>query len=292
MPTHELTLGLAAGAVAALVVWVVALVAHESGRPGPVPIGGLAVAAAGLWTISGVRSLPPGVAVAVAGVGVVGLVPVARRSVAIGAVLAAPFAMYLAVEASETTWIRGAVVVGASLGAAVVAATDGRQHWSDLTPALYALSVAGVFAAVPDTEEAAALLGVAVAIAVLGWPSGIASLGRVGAGSATALLVWVVAVGGRGRPPSIVGGLACLGILVAVPGGEWLSRRWSCRRRARRSAVACLVVHTGAVLIASRGAGIRDEMGSAVVLSVVALAIAAAGATVLASPSEEGSTAR
>ena len=289
MPTDELSVGLAAGVAAAVAVWVVALVAHEAGRPGPVPVAGLALVAAGLWATSLVRPLPPGVAVAVAGVGVVGLVPVARRSVAVGAVLAAPFAVYLAVEASATTWIRVAIVVAASLGAAVVAATDGRPRWSELTPALYALSVAGVFAAVPDTEEVAALLGVAVAIAVVGWPSGIASLGRVGAGSATALLVWVVAVGGRGRPPSIVGGLACLGILVAVPGGEWLRRRWSGSRRVRRSAVACLVVHTGVVLIASRGAGIRAEMGPAVVLSVVALAIAAAGATVLASPPDERS---
>lgn len=284
MPTHELTLGLAAGAVAALVVGVVALVARGSGRPGPVPLGGLAVVVAGLWAISSVRPLPVGVAVAVAGVGLIGLLPIARRSPSIHAALAVPFAISLAVDASETAWIRAAVVAGASLGAAVVAATDSRPRWSDLTPALYALSVAGAFAAVPETEEVAALLGAAVAVAALGWPIGMASLGRAGAAGATALLVWVVAVGGRGRPPSIVGGLACLGLLVAVPAGEWLRRRWSRRPRDRRSAIACLLVHAVVVVVASRGAGIRDEMDLAVLLSLAAATIAVAGATVLASP--------
>lgn len=285
MPIDEVSLGLAAGAVAALVVAVAALVTRRSGRSWPVPVGGVALVVAGLWAIARVRSLPVGVAVAVVGVGVAGGLPIARRSLVVGTVVAAPFAVYLGVDASGTAWIRAAVVAGASVGAALVADTDGRPRWSDLTPALYLVSVVGVFAAVPDTEEVAALLGVAAAIAALGWPIGMASLGRIGAASATALLVWVVAVGGRGRPPSIVGGLACLGLLTAVPVGEWLSRRWSHRPRRRRWAIAGLLVHGTAVLVASRGAGIRADMRVAVLLSVAATAIAVAGAVVLASPS-------
>ena len=78
----------------------------------------------------------------------------------------------------------------------------------------------------PTPRRPPLLLGAAVAVGALGWPIGAARLGHAGATSATALLVWVVAVGGRGRPPSIIGGIACLGLLLAVPMGAVLRDRW------------------------------------------------------------------
>jgi hypothetical protein len=122
---------------------------------------------------------------------------------------------------------------------------------------------------VPDTEEAAALLGASVPAALWGWPVGRARLGPAGAAGTTALIVWVSAVGGRGRPPSIVGAVACLGLLATLPAGRWLADRWMDRTGcARRPAVLLpvpvLTAHTITVAVASRVAGMSTELRVAV----------------------------
>lgn len=280
MPTTELATGLLTGAVAALAV-LAARATRRGGGPSPVPLGGTAMAAAALVAIARARAVPVEVEAGVVGVGAACTLPFARRSALAGAALAAPFALLLALDASAAGWIRTGVVVTASLGAALVARADEYLSPPGIGLPLMAASAAGVFAAVPDTEEAATLLGTAVAVAALGWPWGLARLGPAGGAATTALLAWVVAVGGRGRPPSIVGGLACLGLLVAVPAVARLARRT--RARARPAPVAVVLgVQAAAVLVASRGAGIRSEMGAAVALSLLSAAIAAVGALALA----------
>ncbi|MFP5255275.1 MAG: hypothetical protein ACLGI8_05425 [Acidimicrobiia bacterium] len=276
MPTTELATGLLTGAVAALAL----LAARATGRWGssdPVPLGGAAVAAAALVAIASARAVPVAVVAGVVGVGAVACLPVARRRALVGGVLAVPFSLLLALDASATLWVRAAVVVTAGLGAALVARADEALPPPGIGLPLLAASAAGVFAAVPDTEEAAALLGAVAAVTALGWPWGLARLGPAGGGAATALLAWVVAVGGRGRPPAIVGGLACLGLLVAAPAVAQLARR-VCTSGRPAPAAAVLGVQVTTVLVASRGAGIRSEMGAAVALSLLSAAIALVGA--------------
>jgi hypothetical protein len=279
MPTAELGRGLAAGVVAAVVVAVGAWLARRGGRIDAASNAGIGVVVAALWAIAQARSIPIEVVVAVAGIGVAGWVA-GTRDGRLALVVAVPFAVLLAADASPTTWIRGVVLVAASLGALAAVGTDRLPGWGELSPVLYLVTVAGAFAAVPDTEEIAALLGAAAPVALLGWPLGRTRFGGAGAAGATAVLAWVVAVGGRGRPPSIIGAITCLGLLAAVPAGRWLSQRrvWALHRPV---ALGAVVVQCAAVLVASRGAGISHEMAAAVGLSAVSATISLAGAVAL-----------
>ena len=94
---------------------------------------------------------------------------------------------------------------------------------SAITPVLLAITAGGIFLAVPDTEEVGALLGVALAMAVLGWPLGLATVGRAGGGAVTVLVVWSAATGGRAATPSIVAGVGCVGLLAGLGVGRWFA---------------------------------------------------------------------
>jgi hypothetical protein len=144
-----------------------------------------------------------------------------------------------------------------------------------------------VFAAVPDTEQAATLLGASVPMALCGWPLGHARLGPIGAGAGTALLVWVAAVGGRGREPSIIGAVACLGLLVTLPAGRWLTGRTGHPRapgRGRQTAAPLVCVHLAVVAVASRVAGVTTDLQVAIPLAVVTVLVALAASTWLGAP--------
>ncbi|HEX2563967.1 MAG TPA: hypothetical protein VHK25_08630 [Acidimicrobiales bacterium] len=229
---------------------------------------------AALWVIGEWRGLTLGMLVGLVGVSAVAAasgLPQWRRPALTGPLAAAPFAWLLALGPGvpSIAWVRALVVAGIAVGAVAVSRTDAWLGTSGLTPVLYAVSAFGVFAAVPDTEEAAALFGASVPGALAGWPLGRALLGRAGAAGATALVVWVSAVGGRGRPPSIVGAVACLGLLATLPAGRWLANRWV-GRLARGSdpavpgPVFALAAHTAVVAVASRVAGISSELRVAV----------------------------
>lgn len=280
MADPELTAGLAAGTLATAALLGIVLVARDRRIAGPLPLGGAAIVVAALWAIAQERPLPADLVVGTLGVGTTCALSGRRWSTWAVLALTAPFAYVLAREISTTTWIQVAVLLGATVGATAVARTE--EVWRDeaVTPALLAITAAGVFAAVPDTEEAAALLGAAFPVLVLGWPLRLVTLGRAGAGGATALLVWVIAVGGRGRPPSIVGALACLGLLVGLSGGRWLRRAGKRFAGSTGGRVALLVgVHAALVVVASRGAGIRDDLRlAAAVAAATGVASLVAGA--------------
>jgi hypothetical protein len=281
-PIAEFLRGLAAGGVAAGMALIVAVAGRL--RPGGylAPIVGLPMTVAALVAIGPSRSPTAGVVIGLVGVTAATAPPwsaVGRRMPVVSSLLlAVPFAWLLAIDASPVGWVRAVVLVGATVGAVVAAHTDAEWGPTGITPALYAVSAAGVFAAVPNTKAAAALLGVSVPAAAAGWPVGRARLGRAGAAGAAALLVWVAAVGSVGREPAIVGAVACLGLVVTLPVGRWLAA--SCtppRRRARvqltGGALSALAAHTGVVALASRVAGISSELR---------VAAPVAGATMLA----------
>ena len=267
-----------AGAIALLAVGLAARLAGRSGRDGRALSGGIALTVAALLAISRERAVPVEVLVAVAGIGAAGAGLGSRPRWLLRGALAAPFATLLAVDSSPTAWTRVAVGLAATLVALSAADLDRRLGWGMLTPVLYAMSVAGVFVAVPDTEEAAALLGAALPLAVLAWRVPWARLGSAGAASATALLIWTTAVGGRGRPPSIVGGLACLGLLAVVPLLDLLLGRGRFRSPSPTRAV---LVHGVPVLVAARIAGISPHMDVAVTFALLSVAIAMGGAYAL-----------
>lgn len=85
---------------------------------------------------------------------------------------------------------------------------------------LFAVTAFGVYLAVPDTELARVMLGASLPFILLSVPKPVCPLGPAGSAALAGLFVWVVVVGGRGRPGSVVGGLATIGILVAEPIGR------------------------------------------------------------------------
>jgi hypothetical protein len=283
LPVEEFLWGLGAGGIALALAAAVAVRTGRLRPSGPVPVTGVVMTGAALWTINRSWAVTPAVVVGLAGVAGAAAasgLPGWRPSPLTAAAVAAPFAWLLAIDASSTGWVRTVVVGSASIGSVAASRTDAGWSATRVVPALYVVTAAGVFAAVPDTEEAAVLLGAAVPPALAAWPLGRARLGPGGAGAAAALLVWVAAVGGRGRQPSIVGAVACLGLLATLPAGRWLARRWTGRPdRAVAHPVTLLVTHMAVVAVASRVAGVSDHMWVAVPVAAVAVVAALAAST-------------
>ncbi|HET8621191.1 MAG TPA: hypothetical protein VFM27_19625 [Acidimicrobiales bacterium] len=297
-PVEELLWGLG---LATLALVVAAFLTR--GRAGPwgepddreryrVAVPGLLVTAAALGAVGRTWPVTASTVVGLAGV-TVPAVWLTRRPRGGTAWLAGlgvmvPPAYLLAADASSTAWVRGLLVAGLVAGVPAASRTDVGYGPVGLTPVLYAVSAAGVFAAVPDTEQAAALLGASVPLAVRGWPLGRGRLGPPGAGAAAALLLWVAAVGGRGREPSIVGAVGCLGLLLTLPAGQWLAGRAGRLRaagRSRRHVLPLVLVHLVAVAVASRVAGVSSDLRFASVVTAAILLVALAASVLLAARS-------
>jgi hypothetical protein len=272
---------------AALLVGVVAGLAWRTRRAlsEPLPVAGLLMAGAAVVVLARVDQLGDGLVLgilALAGAGLVAdVVPGCRRFLPL---LALPGAWIVA-TGTEATQPWAPLVLGATvaLGGALVESFD--RHWSvrPLGPSLVVASFVGVFVTVPETREALPVLGAVLPLALLGWPVNLASLGAGGSLAATGLLAWTVAQGGTFRDSAMVGGLACLGLLLTEPFGRLLlrRRRLSGHRYRVGTVLAILAVHVVVVLLAARVAGLRDDLGSAVTLAGVTLALALAAAVVI-----------
>jgi hypothetical protein len=253
----------------------------------PLPISGIVLSALALSVIAARGSLPGSVVVGVAAIALICGLP--RLPAGLAVALTVPFGWLIAVDTSTTSWIRFAVLVVASLGSVACSRADEVWAHEAVTPGLLFGSACGVFLAVPDTEEALVLVCAAALAALAGWPLRLATLGRAGAGSACAVLAWVVAIGGRGRTPSIVGGLACLGVLVWLAAVPWLRIRFGRsaahpRLTGVRQILTLVAVQAGVVLVASRVSGVSDELGFAVVVAAVTAVAAVGGATIVGGP--------
>jgi hypothetical protein len=101
-----------------------------------------------------------------------------------------------------------------------------------------------------------------------------------------AVLVWTVASGGAARPGSVVGGLACLGLLAVEP----VVRLLDPRRRSpldpleRRPGLAwaALAVQLVLAAVAARVAGRPERAATALALAALELGLALAAGAVLA----------
>jgi hypothetical protein len=281
-PVEEFLWGMAAGVVAMLLAaGVLSLAGRRGWWRGPLLVTGLPTAAAALVAISPSHTPTPWVFVGLVGVAAIGTIATWGQAgparLAMILLVAPVFAWLLAIDASSIAWVRAVVVGAATVGPLAAARTDMQWGATGITPVLYLISAAGVFAAVPNTREAAALLGASVPGAACGWPLHRACLGRAGSAGVTALLVWVSAVGALGREPAVVGAVACLGLLVALPAGPWLAGRWIepfQRRRPRvaSGSVPVLAIHGAVVGVASRVAGISSELRVAVPVAAAAIA--------------------
>lgn len=287
--------GLAAGAVALLVTVVAALIARRIGRsdPGPLPIAGIVLVAAALVAVGRASE-----SVTVGGRLVAGLVLLAigpllatLRPSRVTQVLAlVPGAVLVASAAgleNDVGWVPAGVFVAIILGGLLVADFDRVNSRSGLGPVLVAVSTLAMYTSLPDTEEIAAVLGAALPLALLGMPRVVASLGRAGACSTIGLLMWVAAVDGRARPGSVVGAMACLGVLVVEPLVRRVApARWRARPPSAMSLRAILMVllQFGVVAATSRVAGLETSAFAAGALSAIALTLAAVALAILLRP--------
>jgi hypothetical protein len=187
-------------------------------------------------------------------------------------------------------WALAAAAVVALAAGPLLAGVDARSSGRGLGPVLLAVTFAGIWSTVPDTEAALVALGAALPLALLGWPWPLASLGRAGSWAVAGSLGWVVATGGAGRPSAVVGGAACLGLLAVEPVARRLDRE---RRSVLRcvpggplGAVVVAAVQLGLVYVAARVAGTRPTLAGAAAVAgaelaagvALTLAVTAAGA--------------
>jgi len=169
----------------------------------------------------------------------------------------------IAVPAVAPAW--AGVAAGVATAALVPLACELDQRHPRLTAPLAAISALGVFGAVPDTEQARALVGATAAAAPFGVDPRTAP-GPAGTSAVVGLLAWTAATGGWPRPGAVVGALACVGVLALGGLVAW----------ARLPVAAVLLLHTALVVVASRGAGLRDRA-----VTAAAIVAAAYGAAVL-----------
>jgi hypothetical protein len=160
-------------------------------------------------------------------------------------------------------------------GGWLMADLDARWRKRGLGPVLLVGSVAGIFAVVPDTEQALVALGAAAPLALLGWPWPLARLGTAGAYLAAGVLLWVVATGGAARASAMVGGVACLGLFVAEPLARMLDpERQSVLERLPEGGfgvVLAATAHLALVAVAARVAGLQVTAARAVVVTLAEL---------------------
>jgi hypothetical protein len=197
------------------------------------------------------------------------------------------------VPLNAAVWLSAAVLM-------VVALADGSRRQpldGRLLPLLLPVSLAGIWACVPDTEVATAAFGASIPIALAawgGWPSGAATgdgpdriAAWVPGAIAGATLFWATSLGGQARAGALVGGFGCAGVLLVEP---VTARAVGLVRRDRAPGprlpwpVALGLagaVHVPAVLWMARAAGLRESWTEAAALALPALAAEAVGMFVL-----------
>jgi hypothetical protein len=178
----------------------------------------------------------------------------------------------------DRTWVRALVLAATAIGSLVASRIDRRYCRLGLGPVLFAITAVGVFACVPDTEQAIPLLAASGAALVALWPPVGLRLGASGAYLGVGLVVWTAAVGGVGRPGSVIGGIGCLGVFLFEPVTRALSgdrnrfARAPERTGEARDAVALAIVHVVTVLFCARVAGFQSSALPAAALVLLACA--------------------
>ena len=203
--------------VAGLIVLALGIVLWAVGdRDDVLRFGGLLVAAATVLVLyqSGMLGLSQ-----LAGVTLLAVAGLFHRSLAVGALLALPgaFLIIRPDAAHPQSWLPWFAMVAIILAAPLVASFDDRYYETGLPIPLFGIAALGVFLTVPDTEGAMVLLGVAGIAGFLGWPRPVATLGAAGSYAVVGLYMLVAAGGAIGRPASIIGSVAVLGLLLIVP---------------------------------------------------------------------------
>jgi hypothetical protein len=265
------TAALAAGAVAA--TW-----AAGPRRGRLVPVAGLVLLIGWLVGLSRVQvsegAIDPDPSVlALVLLGVGSVVPPSRGGVPLRAVALLPGAFLLAMPSEAPTWAELGAVVAIVIGTLGLGRLDRVGGAVGAGPVLVAVSVAGVWVTVPETDAVVALLGAAVPFGLLAFPYPLATVGRVFGGPVVGALVWNTLAGGVGRDGALVGGLASLGLCLIVPFVDRRADMAVARSSQWRTLPPLVAVHTALVLYAARIAGQPDSGLAAAVLAAVGIVV-------------------
>jgi hypothetical protein len=178
------------------------------------------------------------------------------------AFLAAPAAFAVGVSAPHRAdWVPLLVAVFVWRGAVSTARLDEDLEGTGLAPVLFALSAAGAYLCLPDTEQIIPLAVVAVLTAVIAVAEPRVGFGRPGSMALIGLLGWIAAAGGIGRSAATIGGLGTLGVLV-LAGGLALPAYW-----------VLVAAHTASVVVCSRLGGISHDVQFAALVVASTLAV-------------------
>jgi hypothetical protein len=185
------------------------------------------------------------------------------RSLIVRVTALVPGGVLLVTVAADGTrgWARALAFVAVITAGPAAASFD--RYAPRLTFGLLAISALGAYATVPDTEQARALVGalLPVALAAFGFRRVSEASGPI---AGVALVAWVALVGGVGRPGAVVGAIGCLGVLALGP----LSRR--------ATPVLVVTMHVAVVAVASRVAGFRQSAWTAAAVVLPVMVVAAA----------------
>ena len=210
--------GVRLGLVALAVGWALRFVIGRD--KSPIPIAGILIAVAMIGTLARVEESVtaelPALGLILVGAFVARLF---KGRLWLYPILVIPGAVWFALvtPVTDLQWVRILMMVMIPLGGFLITDFERRHGSLGLGVIFYTVAVFGAFAAVPDTEWAVALLAVSIPITFLAWPRVAVSLGAEGAYLSVAVFLWVVAQGGAARPPSIIGSVACLGLLLLEP---------------------------------------------------------------------------
>lgn len=215
--TSFFQVGLRFGLLALGVGWLIVALAR---RRGVLPIVGVLVAGVTLIALAilgepiVVEAL--GILVVVVGVSLARVFGAPDPLVPLAAL---PGSIWLALgtDVTDLIWVRVALALLIPIGGYLTSDFEKRHSGMGLGVIFFVLAVLGVFVAVPDTEWSRTLVAVAVPATFLAWPKSVAMLGVEGSYAAVGMFAVVAAQGGGARPASIVGSLACLGLLVIEP---------------------------------------------------------------------------
>ena len=194
--------------------------------------------------------------------------PLTRRIPLMPVVAALPGAWFIGrAGPAELGWVFPLAVVVTVLSGPVVAAFDENAKQSPVPTLLFALTAAGVWATVPDTEEALVILGVLTATTLLAWPMGLARLG----------MVWHLSVGrpsflgdrlGWQRTAGIDRRCSCRArMLVTAPVAAWMAGR-SKVTTAGWLGPSLIVLHALLVAMVTRIAGLKTGGIDAAVIAI------------------------
>jgi hypothetical protein len=268
--------GLALGTVALVVIGVLAKTLRSDR---PLPLGGLSISVATMIaiTLGGEESLVAwaglaALVVLTAGVGAAGW---PARAVALASL---PGAAILAFAVpADPWWFRLLVFASVPIAGHLGQEFDSRYGHLGLGVLFFGLACLGTFLAVPDTELPRALLAAAFPIMFLAWPSVRVSLGRTGAFAAVGVFAISTVNGGVGRSASVIGGMACLGLLVLEPLvvriRPRLARLPAWLLETPEAAVMATIPQVVLVFVSSRVAGPMEGIGGSLLTVAVLYAV-------------------